>query len=308
MKAIILTEGGKNIGFGHITRCISLYQAFEEKGIRAEIIINGDNAVLDFLKNKAYQIFDWIGEEGKLFRVISNADIVVTDSYLAKKSLYDKISEILKARLLMIDDFNRIEYPKGIVVNPSIYGDKLNYPEKDGQVYLLGKDYIILRKEFWGILEKKNNKEVKNILITLGGAVHLDMIYKVVNVLKAKFAFNFYIVENTKRIDAEEMLNLMLKADICISGGGQTTYELARVGLPTIGICLAENQRLNLEEWQRIGFVEYIGCHNDGNLLEKIGSAIKQLMPFEKRSRCSKIGKNWVDGKGIERIMKVLLI
>ena len=31
-KVIILTEGGKKVGFGHITRCISLYQAFEEKG------------------------------------------------------------------------------------------------------------------------------------------------------------------------------------------------------------------------------------------------------------------------------------
>jgi len=31
MKVFIITEGSKNTGFGHITRCLSLYQAFEEK-------------------------------------------------------------------------------------------------------------------------------------------------------------------------------------------------------------------------------------------------------------------------------------
>ena len=37
MKVFILTEGGKDIGFGHITRCISLSEAFEEKGIYPEV-------------------------------------------------------------------------------------------------------------------------------------------------------------------------------------------------------------------------------------------------------------------------------
>ena len=31
MKVFIITEGTKNTGFGHIARCLSLYQAFEEK-------------------------------------------------------------------------------------------------------------------------------------------------------------------------------------------------------------------------------------------------------------------------------------
>jgi len=42
MKVFIITEGGKNIGFGHITRCLSLYQAFEEKEIIPEFILNSD--------------------------------------------------------------------------------------------------------------------------------------------------------------------------------------------------------------------------------------------------------------------------
>ena len=39
MKVFIITEGGKNIGFGHITRCLSLYQALKEK-VELEFIVD----------------------------------------------------------------------------------------------------------------------------------------------------------------------------------------------------------------------------------------------------------------------------
>ena len=71
MKVVILTEGGADIGFGHITRCLSLYQAFEEKGIVSEMIINGDGSVLGLLRNSNYQIFDWVKAGGVPGRVKS---------------------------------------------------------------------------------------------------------------------------------------------------------------------------------------------------------------------------------------------
>ena len=42
MKVFIITEGGKDIGFGHITRCFSLYQAFEEKYFKVYSIKSGN--------------------------------------------------------------------------------------------------------------------------------------------------------------------------------------------------------------------------------------------------------------------------
>lgn len=51
MKVFIITEGGKNIGFGHITRCLSLYQAFKEKEIIPELILNSDDNIEYLLDN-----------------------------------------------------------------------------------------------------------------------------------------------------------------------------------------------------------------------------------------------------------------
>ena len=45
VNVFILTEGGKNIGFGHITRCTSIYEAFDEIDIPPQFIVNGDGDI-----------------------------------------------------------------------------------------------------------------------------------------------------------------------------------------------------------------------------------------------------------------------
>lgn len=308
MKVLLLTEGGKNIGFGHMTRCLSLYQAFEEKGMTSKIIVNGDNSSLNLLKDKDYLMFDWLKEEKRLLKLSKKSGVTIIDSYLANRALYEEVLQSCNAGLLvMIDDYKRMDYPEGIIINPSIYGEKLDYPKKDGLVYLLGRDYIVLRKAFWDIPEKIINKEIKNILITFGGMSYSSLLYGIIEYIKKEFDFNFCIIEGSKGCFRDaDMLRLMLQADICISGGGQTTYELARVGLPTIGICFAENQKLNLEGWQEKGFIEYIGWYNDKNLFKKIKESLKKI-DYEKRLKMSESGRRYVDGKGAKRIIENIL-
>ena len=307
MKVFILTEGGINVGFGHVTRCIALYQAIEDKGHSPELVINADDSILDFVENSNCQLFNWVVEQGKIICLIKDADFVIIDSYLAQKPLYDKISEITNGNLLMIDDYNRIEYPSGIVVNPSICGDKLNYSCKDGITYLLGKSYAIIRKEFWKIPKKNINKKVRNVLITFGGIKREDLINKIVGYLKEIFKFDFYIVGSSgNKLSAKQMLDLMLKVDICISGGGQTTYELARVGVPTIGICFAENQLMNLKGWEKEGILQYAGWYNDKDLIEKISNGFNNIQSYSKRDNLNQAGKSCIDGRGAERLAQVI--
>jgi len=307
MKVLILTEAGKDIGFGHLTRCIALCQAIEE-GNNLELIINANEDILDFVKGKKYRVLNWLKDKKKVEELVRNSEFVIIDSYLAEKSLYYKISDIMNGKVLMIDDYGRLEYPKGIIVNPSIYGDKLEYSQKDGVTYLLGKDYIILRKEFCTVPGKNINQELNNVLITFGGMSHFKLGSRIADCFRSKFDFNFYILDVEKqKLGAKQMLNLMLKSDLAISGGGQTTYELARVGVPTVGICFADNQRMNLEGWQDEGFIEYVGWYNENNLLKKVGDAVNKLKFYEERIRCSQVGRNCVDGRGALKVTMTVL-
>lgn len=323
MKVILISEGGKTIGFGHLTRCLALYEAFEERGSKLEFIVNGDNSILDLLKDKHFQIFNWIKEKNKMTKLVSSSDMTIIDSYLADKSLYNSISKITNGRLVMIDDYNRLEYPNGIIVNPSIYGDKIAYPQKKGLTYLLGKDFVILRKEFCHVPGKKINKNIKNVMITFGGTDEKNVTGKVLQFLKENgFEFTKKVIvgkgfKNAEYIqkfkdprtdliyypNTKEMKGLMLESDLAISSAGQTLNEFARVGLPTIAIALADNQLNNAKGWQEAGFVRYAGWWQDAKSLEKIGQFINQLADPDQRANIYRAGKKIIDGKGCTRIV-----
>jgi spore coat polysaccharide biosynthesis predicted glycosyltransferase SpsG len=99
------------------------------------------------------------------------------------------------------------------------------------------------------------------------------------------------------------MKKLMLDSDIAITAGGQTLYELARTGTPAIGICVAENQRRNLDAWHRADVIEYIGWFDDKSLSSKLLKGLDKLSGRAERAKRSRLGRQFVDGKGVERIV-----
>lgn len=326
MKVVIITEGSKKIGFGHITRCLSIYQAFEESGILPLMIINGDHTISSLLTNKNYEIFDWLNNTKKLVDHIKDSDIVIIDSYLADYNLYEKISNLTKLAVYM-DDNNRINYPKGVILNGSIYAQELEYYPVKGSEYLLGNQYIPLRKEFWKIPKKSINKTVKNVMITFGGDDLRNLTPKIMKALNEQYnqlntiiiigkGFNnVEIIKKNANVknelifnpNAREMAEIMFKSDIAISAAGQTLNELARVGTPTITVLVASNQTNHVNYWDEKGFIQYAGAWNDEELLTNIINNINILKDPTIRYKKSKIGRKYVNGLGSVKIVEYCL-
>lgn len=321
MKIVIITEGSSKIGFGHVTRCLSLYQAFKENAFAVQFIVNGDSSVELSLKNTTYKIFDWLRYPDKLFRLLEGSDIIVIDSYLLDESLYKKISSLASVAIF-IDDNNRINYPKGIVVNGSINAEKIDYSFSNEIDYLLGSQFIPLRQEFWDTPEKKVKSNVETVMVTFGGDDLRNLTPKILELLNDNYpSLNKKIIigsgfkhipeiknlkdERTELIyypDANGMLNTMIESDIAISAGGQTLYELARVGLPTIAISVASNQTHNVNNWKEVGFIEFAGYWEDKDLFNNVLSKLNILNDETIRLKKRNIGKTSVDGKGALRV------
>jgi len=319
MKLAILTEGGRDRGFGHITRCLSFYEGFRERGFKTTLIVNGDDSVRDLLKGKRHRIFNWLKRRDELFEVFEETDIAMVDSYLADRKLYQEVSERVHCAVYF-DDTQRLDYPEGIVINGAIGAEKRRYPKREGVTYLLGIDYTPLNKEFSKVPKRKITKKVKTMMITFGGddrkitpriLKHLIKTYPGIRkeVVVGRGFKNIAEIEKLKDPvtvptyfpDAQGMKKVMLNADLAISGGGQTLYELARVGLPTIAIGLSDNQLPNIKGWQRAGFVHYAGWYREGGLLDRLKREVERLLPYETRKERSKKGRATIDGKGVKR-------
>lgn len=326
MKVSIITEGFENTGYGHITRCISLYQAFEERNIIPVLFVNGDEKSRSFLSNTNYELIDWLNHPTQLIKKIINSDIVIIDSYYASKEFYENVSKFTKL-LLMIDDFLRIDYPSGIILNGTINAESLPYAEKLDTQYLLGPKYIPVRKAFWENQSKKYKNKLETILITFGGqdirnltlpvlnavcdynsSLKINVVFgnkdgSKLNELKSKYPnAEFYFSVND-----EEMKKLMLESDLAITAAGQTLYELAVTGTPTIAVAVAENQKNNITEWHKTGFLLEPIFYNDINCIKKIIDQIKKLESIRLRKKLGSNGKSKVDGNGSRRVINYLI-
>jgi UDP-2,4-diacetamido-2,4,6-trideoxy-beta-L-altropyranose hydrolase len=326
MNVFIITEGGSDRGFGHISRCTSIYQAFQERDICPEFVVNGDESVEALLADKRHKILNWMAKWEEVLGLINGADAVIIDSYLAPYELYESASHA--ARLCAyVDDNRRLDYPTGIVVNGTILAEEIPYPQKKGMIYLLGKEYILLRRVFWDVPEKEIKETVESILVTLGGNDIRNMTPKILEVLTQRYPKVTKIVtvgsgfknrdeiekakdNNTHLINAPEaemMKEAMLRSDIAISAGGQTLNELARVGVPTIALAIADNQMNNVKGWQRAGFIEYAGSWEDKKCLESIEEDLKFLADKSARARRARVGRASVDGQGHRRVAEKIL-
>ena len=322
MNVVILTEGGKNIGFGHVARCISIYQALEQVNISPKLLINGDDSVKDILPKINVDIKNWVDD----LSVISKADIVIVDSYLVDIDVLNEISNCVSL-VVYIDDNNRLDYPNGIVINGTLDVSNMNYHKREGIVYLLGNNFIPLRKEFWDIPKLKINDSIQNILITMGGNDLRNLTPKILELLNNNFpkinkkiiiADSFENVSEIKNLKnshveliyspkASEIIDVMSSVDLAISASGQTLYELACIGVPTISIGIIENQKNNIQNWKKQGFVEYAGCWNEENLLDNILDKLEFLEDKNIRYDKRLLGIQAVNGKGSINIVKNIL-
>ncbi len=326
MKVLILTEGGENIGLGHITRCTSIYQAFEEAGIESLLIVNGDQTVRDILRDKNCKVFNWLNGRETLLATVKNADIVFIDSYLADRDLYEKISNIAKTAVYFDDDV-RLNYPRGFVLNGAILAEQMAYPKRKKVTYLLGAQYAPLRKEFWDVPSKPIRDNLESVMITFGGADIRNFTPKVLKLLidtypellkKVIIAKSFQNTAEIERLkdsnteliyypSAAEMKKVMLESDIAISAGGQTLYELARIGVPTVAVAVADNQLKSILGWKKVGYIEYAGRWEDNGVIGTINQKIELLKSKSFREYKRVVGNKLIDGAGSSRIVKELL-
>jgi UDP-2,4-diacetamido-2,4,6-trideoxy-beta-L-altropyranose hydrolase len=325
VRALIFTEGGSQIGLGHISRCSSLYDELADREIEVEFIINSDTSQIDIIKNKQYKVVNWLSKEF-LTNYIKQSDYCIVDSYLASQDLYRVISNQSK-KTLFIDDNGRIEYPEGIVVNPSLSTEAVKYPINDTNCYLLGPKYIILRSPFIQVNRESINPKVKEVLITLGGSdIHnlTPSILKRLSKNNTEITFNVVIgngfnnIEEIKSLSlknisfyenatASEMKTIMFKSDFAITAAGQTIYELLATQTPFIPIKIIENQNNNVAGLKEFNLVKNILDYKDLNFLQKIDDEFNKLLDIYKRTQAIHLYNNVIDGLGSRRLIDILV-
>ena len=112
--------------------------------------------------------------------------------------------------------------------------------------------------------------------------------------------------ENVKtgcHLNVSNIEEYMKDADLAISAGGITLYELCAVGTPTISYLMADNQSGNTSGFERKKIIPFCGDIRNGNYLEHLMFCIDRwLADQEARKTVSGRMQELVDGQGVYRI------
>lgn len=326
-RILILNEGGRKFGYGHVARCVALSQVLERNGCVVQTLVNGDETISAILEGSSFELFNWLEHSAKVLGRIKDADAVIIDSYLASDEFY-KFAARNTGLPIYIDDNCRLDYPRGVIVNGNIYATELQYKRHPAKEYLLGIKYLHLRRQFWEAPKKRISKKILNILITLGGSDALNMGGDILRLLKDDFmnVRKHLIVgkafQSLEKIEKEENLNvelvfspeasvlrdLMAKADMAITAGGQMLCELACMGVPMIACAVVDNQVNNVRAWAQAGVTQYAGSYEDKQeMMVGISKGLRVLMDQRVRKMSSVKGQSLVDGQGACRVSDFIL-
>ena len=193
---------------------------------------------------------------------------------------------------------------------------------------LLGPKYALLRPEFskWKNEKRLFDNRVVTYLVAFSGADSARLTRLTLEVLAkvCKSSDQIRVVVNSNNIefstiqllsasksyefcvDVNNMAELMSGADISIGAGGGMLWERAVLGVPSIAIAIAENQKLQVAQATAFGLVLGIDLVEvNAGTLQKMVERLRN--DAELRRRMSAICRATVDGHGAYRVAMSLL-
>lgn len=322
------------IATGHIMRCLSIADALIVAGESVTFILADEQAV-DLLKQRGYDAIvlhtEWNQMEKELpalSHVIEKNQIkkLLIDSYQVTPTYLSEVSRLVTT--FYMDDLNKFDYPVNAVICYANYYKKFHYKMNDRKTEcLLGTKYVPLKKSFWDCKPKNISTKAEKILILTGGsdpynvsgqllnAMNKDE-FKSIDVICGRYNTNYNalaeLYRKYKNIKFHRAINnveeYMQKADIAISAGGTTLYELCACGMPTISYAFADNQLDNVKQFQEDGLIDYAGDARIDDIAENVNQYLKKYQDdWRLREKKSAKMQEMVDGKGAMRLAEALM-
>lgn len=329
---LIRADANEQIGAGHVMRCLSVADAFRDAG-ETVLFATADHKADPLIHGREFDTVcldtDWklIGEENPgIYIKKVYADLLITDSYFVSEGYFNRVPK--GVRTVYFDDLNEKTFGIDVLINYNIFAFGMDYSgyEKQGTKLLLGPEYTPLRKEFRDAETHLIREEVRDVLVSAGGADPQGITEKLIREVCPEWPeirFHFVIgnlnpriaeikeiagSNATLHIDEQDMAGLMRVCDIAVAAAGSTLYELCAMGVPTITYTLADNQIPGAEQFRKQGIMMNAGdCRNLDGFPGKIGKCLNEMQEPFLRSEISNHMQDLVDGFGANRIVNSLL-
>ncbi len=263
----------------------------EEQGHLAEFISEQGYQVVLLRKEKDDLCsFSWQEDAKQVLKnlPVARADWLIVDHYKIDEHWELMLRPVVN-HIMVIDDLADRRHDCDVLLDQNY---RLNYSYRyDGLVptncvKLLGPRHLLLRQEF--INARKNLKRdfsaVRRILVNFGGTDEPNLSMLAVNAILSLQLENIFVdvvvgctnphqdklrlkirelPSFAMHVQTNRMAELISAADLAIGASGSSTWERCSLGLPSLAIILADNQRDTAKELDEVGIIIDLGEAKD---------------------------------------------
>ena len=322
--AVLRADASGLIGVGHVMRSLALGEAMQDAGFDVVLVsVDLPTGMREEARKCGITVVDLqcepFGSTDALATLVLNGAVLVVDGYKFEREFFE-ILENGRSNFAVIDDNVETKaLAPSVVINqnphatPEMYAHLLGNPK-----LLLGLQYALLRREVREATKQLINPVAGKVFVAMGGSDFLKLTSPIVRGLKDLEIELCVAVgpTNSQRKQIEESVKLISRArvirqadyikelassSLAILAAGSSLWEAAALGVPSIGLIVADNQMNAAQAFLNNGLLDVIDCREGAQFEQIVESVAANLANAQKNS-----AHHGVIGQGVENIIREL--
>ena len=331
--ALFRCDASPVVGAGHVTRCWALAEALSDSGWRIGFIVGPETVpTVPALAASGFKVRR-LGNSHDQAQVLraeasGHADLLVVDHYQCDAAL-ERACRSFVDKILVFDDATGRDHDCDVLIDaaatePDAY---TGHVPAEARV-LAGPSYALMRKSFVlhraAALARRDGRPVKEILVSCGAtdpANATSLVLDALSDVARDVAVTVVLSSRAPRVndvrskmigkarlllDSDDMADLITNADLAIGAPGSSAYERAVLGLPSILVTLADNQRGIARLMEKTGAAVDGGMVDHG-LVPRLRRIVERLLAdAAARTRLAQAASALIDGHGAALVLKAV--
>lgn len=268
-RILFRADASHEIGFGHVARICALIEEAAASGIEPVAMFAGDAVAIRAWahdRKLAVDIREWTASMVSRAAEDTRVRAVVVDGPQLAADLVPRLPP--HARAIVIDDAGKCALPAAAVVNHNFHAPELAATYPGAQVRLLGRQYLMLRRDIRrftrGSCRPMSSARLR-VLVTFGGSDPVGATVRTLRLIPPDRPLELVVIAGPGFRGEEELREavtlardaghtvdvrrgpqdpgeLFVSADAAICSAGGTLGELAFLGCPAIAYAIVADQ------------------------------------------------------------------
>ena len=322
--AVLRADASDLIGVGHVMRSLALGEALLDAGFDVTLAsVDLPAGMREEARKCGVTVVDLqcapFGSDDALATLLLNGAVLVIDGYKFEREFFEILENQATHFAVIDDNVETKALAPSVVINQNPHATAEMYAHLLGEPQiLLGLQYALLRREVLAAAKKTKSTIVGKVFVAMGGSDFLQLTSPIVDGLKDLDIEICVAIgpTNSQPQQIEETVSSILRArvilqadyitelassSLAILAAGSSLWEAAALGVPSIGLIVADNQMNAAQAMLNNGLLDAIDCREGVQFEQIIESVVMNLVHAQKNS-----AHHSVIGQGVENIIREL--